>query len=78
VETKKPNGPGETTVAPTTQAQTKASKENKATKESTVEPMPTPTEKESTAAKKEETVAPAPTVIGPGGGNVQTVEARPE
>lgn len=77
VETKKPNGPGETTVAPTTQAQTK---ENKATKESTVEPMPTPTptEKESTAAKKEETVAPAPTVIGPGGGNVQTVEARPE
>ena len=78
VETKKPNGPGETTVAPTTQAQTKESKENKATKESTVEPMPTPTEKESTAAKKEETVAPAPTVIGPGGGNVQTVEARPE
>ena len=77
METKKPNGPGETTVAPTTQAQTK---ENKATKESTVEPMPTPTptEKESTAAKKEETVAPAPTVIGPGGGNVQTVEARPE
>ncbi len=79
-QTKKVNGPGETTAASseaqprksngpgeTTQAQTKS---GKSTKESTVEPL--------TTTAKEETVAPAPNVVGPGSTISQTVEAKPE
>ena len=79
-QTKKVNGPGETTAASgeaqprksngpgeTTQAQTKS---GKSPKESTVEPL--------TTGAKEETVAPAPNVVGPGSTVSQTVEAKPE
>ena len=79
-QTKKVNGPGETTAASseaqprksngpgeTTQAQTKS---GKSPKESTVEPL--------TTTAKEETVAPAPNVVGPGSTVSQTVEAKPE
>ena len=79
-QTKKVNGPGETTAASgeaqprksngpgqTTQAQTTS---GKSPKESTVEPL--------TTGAKEETVAPAPNVVGPGSTVSQTVEAKPE
>ena len=79
-QTKKVNGPGETTAASgeaqprksngpgeTNQAQTKS---GKSPKESTVEPL--------TTTAKEETVAPAPNVVGPGNTVSQTVEAKPE
>ena len=79
-QTKKVNGPGETTAASgeaqprksngpgeTTQAQTKS---GKSPKESTVEPL--------TTTAREETVAPAPNVVGPGSTVSQTVEAKPE
>lgn len=79
-QTKKVNGPGETTAAggeaqprksngpgETTQTQTKS---GKSPKESTVEPL--------TTGAKEETVAPAPNVVGPGSTVSQTVEAKPE
>ena len=79
-QTKKVNGPGETTAASgeaqprksngpgeTTQAQTKS---GKSPKESTVEPL--------TTGAKEETVAPAPNVVGPRSTVSQTVEAKPE
>ncbi|AYA98640.1 LCP family glycopolymer transferase [Lachnoanaerobaculum umeaense] len=89
---KKVNGPGETvesteakTTAASNESQTKKNSSsettkanNKSTKEATVEAIPTTAAKETTAATKEETVAPAPNVVGPGSGNVQTVEAKPE
>ena len=63
---KKPNGPGETTTAKATEEskKPKGPGETKATKEPTVEPVPT------TADRKEETVPPVPTA--------QTVEPKPE
>lgn len=63
---KKPNGPGETTTAKATEEskEPKGPGETKATKEPTVEPVPT------TADRKEETVPPVPTA--------QTVEPKPE
>lgn len=70
-------GPGETTTVPGTTEETTRSigpgETTRATKESTVEVLPTAPESTTT---KEPTVAPVPN--GPGSGNVQTAEPKPE